>query len=88
MAGTRKRKIRPSSSVLEWIEGTDPEDIADALLSVDEAKAALVVRALVGRAEGEAGRLLDAVGKEFEDDPVGTVTRGLLGAFSGVSRRR
>lgn len=82
----KSRKVRPASSVLEWIEDSDPEDIADALLSVDEAKAALVVRSLVGRAEGEAGRLLDAVGREFEADPVGTVARGLLGAFSKVSR--
>jgi|GEM_PF-4400597 len=82
----KKRSAKADGSVLDWIDASDPEDIADALLSVDEAKAALVVKALIERAEGEGRRMLDAVGKEFQLDPVGTLLRGVVGTLSRTSR--
>ena len=86
----RRSRIRAdvSGKVIDWIKDADPDEIAEALLAVDEAKAVLVVVKLVERTEGEAKRLLDSVGREFDADPVGTIARGLVGTLSRLGRGR
>lgn len=84
----RKPRIRADmpGKVIDWIKSADADEIAEALLAVDEAKAVLVVVKLAERTEGEARRLLDSVGKEFDADPVGTIARGLVGTLSRLGR--
>lgn len=84
----RRPKIKADmpGRVIDWIKSADADEIAEALLAVDEAKAVLVVVKLAERTEGEARRLLDAAGREFDADPVGTLARGLVGTLSRIGR--
>ncbi len=86
--GSRSRvKTSPASSkAIDWLRDASPDEIADALLAVDEEKAALVVVRLVGKTEGEVRRLLDGVGREFDADPVGTLARSFFGTISRINR--
>lgn len=85
--GRRSRvKANVSGKVIDWIKDADADEIAEALLAVDEAKAVLVVVKLVERTEGEAKRLLDSVGREFDADPLGTIAKGFVGTLSRLSR--
>jgi prolyl-tRNA editing enzyme YbaK/EbsC (Cys-tRNA(Pro) deacylase) len=88
MSSRSRVKAKASGSVIDWIRESSPEDIADALIAVDEAKAVLVVVRLTEQADAEARRVMGAVSKEMEDDPVGTLVKGILGGVSRISRGR
>lgn len=88
MSSRSRVKAKASGSVIDWIRDSSPEDIADALIAVDEAKAVLVVVRLTEKADAEARRVMGSVGKELEDDPVGTLIKGIVGGVSRISRGR
>lgn len=85
----KSRRVRGGAvdvGVIEWIRRASPDEISDALLAVDEEKAALVVIELAKKSEGEIKRLLDGFGKEFDSDPVGTVAKSFFGTLSRIGR--
>ncbi len=69
------KKRRP----LQWIEDANPAEIGEALLAVDQVKAAQVVAYLATRIGPEANNLLQRAGAEIERDPLGSLLRGVKG---------
>ena len=69
------KKRRP----LQWIEDATPAEIGEALLAVDQVKAAQVGAYLATRIGPEASNLLERAGAELERDPVGALLRGFKG---------
>lgn len=86
MAKSKVRTEAAGRGVIDWIRSASPSEISDALLAVDEEKAALVVIELMKKTEGEVKRLLDGFGREFDADPVRTFARAAFGTLSRISR--
>lgn len=84
----RSRVKKASGSVIDWIRDSSPEDIANALIAVDEAKAVLVVVKLTEQANVEARRVVGLASDEIREDPVGAMIKGIIGGVSRISRGR
>lgn len=82
-----KKKVSRDPRPLDWLSDASPEEIGEALLSIDEAKAYRVAAYLGGRIPPELARLVEGAQENISRDPVGTVgtalLSGLRGAFNG-----
>jgi len=73
------KKRRP----LQWIEEATPAEIGEALLAVDQVKAAQVGAYLASRIGPEVNNLLERASSEIERNPVGALIRGFKGIAGG-----
>lgn len=71
------RKNRP----LAWIDESSPEEIAEALLSVDERKAYEVTVYLMQRLPPELARMAEVAVERVKRNPVKALMSGLMGAL-------
>lgn len=72
---TRKRVN--VNAPLEWLENASVQEIGEALLAVDEAKAAQVVLYLVSRAQSEAENTVREIENKIKQNPIGSILKGL-----------
>jgi len=68
---------------LRWLEQASAQEIGEALLAVDEVKAARVTAYLMSRAEPEIQNIVDNARSNLERDPLGTIGGALLGLSRG-----
>lgn len=74
------KKRRP----LQWLRDASAEEIGEALLAVDQVKAARVVAYMASRASSEIDTATENLQANLEADPLGTIGHALI----GMSRRR
>lgn len=69
---------------LDWLNETDPAEIAEALLSVDTGKAAAVALYVTERLGAEIGAIATRFEQQLNEDPTGTLGKMLGGALRGL----
>lgn len=72
---------------LQWIEDATPEEIAEALLAVDEEKAYRVALYLGSRLPPEIARISEHIEHEIRRDPGRALGRMLGGALSRLGHK-
>ncbi len=72
---------------IAWLDQASPEEIGEALLAVDEVKAAKVMTYLGSRLAPELERVVENARERLEHDPVGAIGGALLGLARGGQRR-
>lgn len=78
---TRKRVN--VNAPLEWLENASVQEIGEALLAVDEAKAAQVVLYLVSRAQSEAENTVREIENKIKKNPIESLLKGLSAISKG-----
>ena len=73
---TRRRRARP----FPWLREASPEEIGEALMTVDPMKAAQIVTYIIGRTGPELASRVDAVVERTRQDPA-RVLMGAVGQF-------
>lgn len=79
----KSRSRARTTAPIDWIESASADEIGEAFLAVDEAKAAAVAIYLARRTAPELKRMLDSAGEALEKDPL-TAVVGMM--ISGIRR--
>jgi hypothetical protein len=74
----------PAFKAISWVDRAEPEEIAEAILSVGHDKAALVVRHLVLKGGSDFVSHVQSALDRLERDPVRSLVRAIGGSVRGI----